>query len=273
MNNASRFFDPQKKQLIYMQSTADAEYWDSHWNLGGDLRKDVLRHKDTFVSSVTQKYLQPSEGELLEGGCGPGYTVASLVNHGYRVIGVDFAKGSVDLLRQYVPELDIRFDDVRNLSFGNDSFSGYWSVGVIEHFWEGYEEILSEMYRVIRPGGYLFLTFPCMSLLRNIKSYIGLYPKWESGISKKNFYQFALNSNHVINDVEAVGFTLVRKTCFEGQKGLSDEIPFFREPMNRLYGYKGRNILLRIVRRVFNEFISVFAGHSILLVFQKKISK
>jgi len=55
------------------------------------------------------------------------------------------------------------FSDVRKLNFPDHYFDGYWSLGVIEHFYKGYDEIIHKIYRVLHPGGFLFLTVPEMS--------------------------------------------------------------------------------------------------------------
>ena len=150
-----RYFDPVKKQLIYIESKAGPSFWDSHWKLDKNIRK-ILRIKNTYVSNITRQFLKPRDGIILEGGCGKGHNVASLFNNGYRVIGIDYAEKSVMILNQYLPELDIRLADVRDLPFEDNYFIGYWSIGVIEHFWEGYESIALEMSRVIKYNGYLF---------------------------------------------------------------------------------------------------------------------
>ena len=112
----------------------------------------------------------PAGARVLEGGCGRGNKVAALANAGFEAIGVDFAADSVRQARLDYPGLDIREGDVRALPFTAEFFDGYWSIGVIEHFWEGYDSILAEASRVLRPGGFLFLTAPWLSPYRRSKA-------------------------------------------------------------------------------------------------------
>ena len=67
------------------------------------------------------------------------------------------------------PNLNIKFSDVKHLFLEDNSVAGYWSLGVIEHFWDGYSEISNEMLRVIKPEGFLFITHPYISSLRRLK--------------------------------------------------------------------------------------------------------
>ena len=127
-------------------------------------------------------------------------------------------------LRLY-PTLDIRVDDVRKTKFESASFDAYWSLGVIEHFFEGYLPIANEMARLVRPGGYLFLTFPHMSKLRKWKAKRGYFPLLENFSAPKGFYQFALNPSDVIGVFEERGFHLIGQRRIEGFKGIKDEIP------------------------------------------------
>ena len=68
-----------------------------------------------------------------------------------------------------MPDLNIDFGDVRSLPYKKSSFDGIWSLGVIEHNWDGYDQILREAHRVLRSGGYFFLAFPSFSPLRKLK--------------------------------------------------------------------------------------------------------
>ena len=166
-----KYFDRENRRLVFEKENlrkADSKLWDSHWSdySGEDFAKDVKR-KDRFVLYYTSKYL-PRGSKVLEGGCGIGDKVFSLHNYGFDAYGVDYATNTVSKVNQAVPELKITTGDVRKLDFDDHFFDGYWSLGVIEHFVDGYDAILSEMNRVIKEGGYLFLTVPSMSIIRKI---------------------------------------------------------------------------------------------------------
>ncbi|MGR3318584.1 MAG: class I SAM-dependent methyltransferase, partial [Candidatus Anammoxibacter sp.] len=93
----------------------------------------------------------------------------SLHKAGFDAYGVDIAQDTVRTIRKRRPEIKIEIADVRKLPFSDEYFDGYWSLGVIGHFYDGYDKVFHEMRRIIRGGGYLFLSFPHMSFLRNCK--------------------------------------------------------------------------------------------------------
>lgn len=121
----------------------------------------------------------PRNGVVLEAGCGLGRYVFYLSRLGINTIGLDFSKKTVDSLnkwkKKYKFEADIIEDDVCKLPFENNSLSGYISLGVIEHFYEGPKEPLNEAFRVLRPGGIAIISTPSVSwllLLRKSKAKI-----------------------------------------------------------------------------------------------------
>jgi len=204
-----KYYDPQNKRLVYIEKKATPDYWDEHWAAG--VRKRLRRSKATTWATkinrcylnphtrITRKYLKPEQGPVLEGGCGLGKKVEVLCFCGFQCIGVDYARDTVRAVNEHIPELDIRYGDIRKLDFPDDFFAGYWSIGVIEHLWDGYDRIAEEMERVLKPGGYLFLSFPYMSLYRRMLAKTGFYRKYENQ-SPEDFRQFALNHRKVTDD-------------------------------------------------------------------------
>lgn len=266
-----RYYDAQNNRLIYIEQQTTPDYWDNHWQTDGSLGRRLETSKDTFVSRITRKFLDVEDGIILEGGCGWGQHVAALTHQGYRCIGIDYAQKTVQAINQVAPQLDVRVGDVRCLDFEDGYFAGYWSLGVIEHFWNGYEPIALEMARVIKPGGYLFLTFPYMSRLRRFKAGRGSYLAFnDHDQAPQNFYQFGLDHTLVIKHFEAWGFNIVQVTPQAGLKGFKDEVSLLKPGLQKFYDYRGQSFVIRAGRRLLTDFLSPFAGHTVLLVFRYK---
>jgi len=263
------YYDESNNRLVYYGKKASPEFWDNHWNV--DNFKSVVEasKNDKFILDNTRRYLK--KGRILEGGCGVGSNVYCLHYNGYSAFGVDFAKNTVANINKYFPELNVAAGDVRNLEqFENESFEGYWSLGVIEHFYEGYEDILIEMKRVVKKGGYVFLTFPYMSPLRRFKARFGRYKKFENNSCElKDFYQFALDDALVKNDFEKYGFALKYRKPFEGIKGLKDEITVFKPILQRLYDNRGQLSFIYFLRSLLSNLLSYISSHNILFVFEQ----
>jgi len=139
---------------------------------------------------------------------------------------------------------------------------------VIEHFWEGYDGILKEAKRVIKPGGYLFLTFPYMSPLRKFKAKLGLYWLFKRNkMDLDNFYQFILDTEKVKLAIEKCGFELKLKYPFDATKGLKDEISLLTPILQKVYN--SSSTIAKGIKFLNSVLFSKIAAHSILLVFQK----
>lgn len=258
----------EKGKLVYIGEKATPEFWDSHWDTES-FKEAIERGKNNkFVLRMLRKYIPDKKGKILDGGCGRGQVVYCMQAHGFKAIGVDFAKKTIERVKEVIPELDVSVGDVRDLQFPDNYFVGYWSLGVIEHFWNGYHDILKEMRRVLINNGYLFLSFPYMSPLRKLKAKLGLYEDFNED-EKENFYQFALEPKVVIRDYEAVGFKLLDKKTRAGLKGFKDEVSMFKPLLQKLYDYSGSSLLVKGLKYILDKLLSTFAGHDIFLVFQK----
>lgn len=239
----------------------DAQYWDSSW------RKDPksLRIKETFVLRETKRYLNPP-ARVLDAGCGQSHTVFSLHHAGYRASGIDWAENTIDFVNQAAPELDVALGDVRDLtSFEAESLDGCWSLGVIEHFPNGFDEILTEMHRVLVTGGYAFVTVPSMSPVRNAKAKCHRYPSFDGDWT--NFYQFIYQSAFIERAFRDKGFRLIVSKPRGGLKGLKDEVFPNSRLLQRLYD--SQSSPLRIFKAVLNMILNPLTYHTRLYVFRK----
>jgi ubiquinone/menaquinone biosynthesis C-methylase UbiE len=264
-----RYYDKKNNRLIVEGLNPTPKFWDEQ-SVIKELKKHIESAKnERFVSNVTAEFIKPDKTKkILEGGCGRGHFVYSLMDHGYDAYGIDFAKETIKKIHLVMPDLNVNVGDVRDLDFPDNFFDGYWSLGVIEHFFEGYDEILREMERVIKKGGYLFLTFPHVSFLRKIKMRMGIYPTFNPDtFDMKLFYHFALDPVKVKSDIEALGFKLVYSRQLEGIKGLKDEVLVLKKPLQRVYD--SQNFFVKVINYFLARVLAPFSAHAILQVFKK----
>jgi len=220
-----RYFDEAGGRLVFVGSAATAEFWDAQWTEMRDPVRYRRLPRRSLVGDVTRRYLPPG-ALVLEGGCGLAHKSWILRQLGYRTLALDYAAETVEWLKQQVPEVNPVQGDVRALPVADASLDGYWSFGVIEHFYDGYDAIRDEMRRVIRPGGFLFLTFPHMSRARWALARAGRYLPWRPDPELlRGFYQFALDEQRVAADFEQHGFRLRALERNLGITGLEHELP------------------------------------------------
>ncbi|MFX0136207.1 MAG: class I SAM-dependent methyltransferase, partial [Candidatus Hodarchaeota archaeon] len=254
------YLDRKNKRLVRIHKKSTLDFWDKHWNKL-DFKRSIIRQKyNHFLLKILMRYLPEKKGRILEGGCGIGGNIYCMQRYGYNAIGIDYAEKMIKRVKEFMPQLDVRVGDVRNLPFPDNHFIAYLSLGVIEHFWEGYDEILKEMKRVLINRGYLMLSFPYTSPLRRLKMRLGLYDDKELNIEEKeNFYAFYLNEKTVIRDFKEAGFKFLEKQPDYGILGFIIEIfifkKFFRFLMQKLYNYKGENFWIIGVKYFIEKFL------------------
>ncbi len=110
----------------------------------------------------------PVPGIVLESGCGTGRWIRYLSERGITVVGLD---SSIEVLvrsREAWDCLMLSGGDVLDLPFRDGSIAAVITLGVIEHFEEGPETFLSEIVRVLKPGGSAYITSPCECLCRTL---------------------------------------------------------------------------------------------------------
>lgn len=260
-------YDACHNRLALFQKEATPEFWDQQWSIE-DLKRKVGSGKTYhFLKRFTRRYV-PAGGRILEGGCGIGQVVYYLRTLGYESYGVDFAKETIESTRKLFPSLPLSVQDVRSMNFQDNYFDGYWSLGVIEHFWNGYDDIIKEARRVIKPGGYLFLTFPVMSPLRKLKARLGFYKELDHAANHDNFYEFMLDKRRVVSHLSTYGFLTVRTYSYDALKGLKDEFKVLKPFLQKLYDSRG--FVARAIRFAMTFFLAQLAGHMMLLVLKKK---
>jgi SAM-dependent methyltransferase len=102
----------------------------------------------------------------LDLGCGDGRFTAELARAGAAVVGVEVAQSAVDRARAREPDLDFQLAPVDGpLGFEDGSFDLVWASEVIEHIADT-ARWLSEVRRVLAPGGRLLLTTPSHGRIR-----------------------------------------------------------------------------------------------------------
>jgi SAM-dependent methyltransferase len=266
----SIYYWPQAGKLIFLKEKATPEFWDRKWQ-ARDWEKEITRsRKDIYKSHILKKYLPDKNSRILEGGCGTGHIVDAMDYWGYKAIGVDFAPETIAKIKELMPNLDVRCGDVKALDFEDEYFDGYWSLGIIEHFWQGYDDILKEMNRVLKVGGYAFVSFPCISRLDRLKIALSGYTKFTAVDMPENFYQFGLDVNAVRKDFERAGFDCRRIRRRDGWEGLQRHWAGSKKVRSVLQKLSRKSFIVRLFKEGTNYSMAPLCGHGALLVLRKQ---
>lgn len=122
-----------------------------------------LHHWTRFTHELEALAAGWQKGQLLNLGCGHGPEFLPFKSS-FELYGLDFSSGMLTLARKYAEKFDFPLTlvqaDVSRLPFSDESFSWAISVATYHHINNKEDRLLalSELRRVLKPGGEAFIT-------------------------------------------------------------------------------------------------------------------
>lgn len=132
--------------------------------MNSDLKKIWNREAKEYIDRSTDladwpygdAYLPNPGDKVLDAGCGTGNHLAMFRNRTEQLFGVDISPVMVEAARHFA---ECQVGDVCSLAYRNNSFDFVFSHVVISHCGHP-EKGFSELARVCRPGGHVFMVIP-----------------------------------------------------------------------------------------------------------------
>ena len=144
---------------------------------------------------------------MLDLGCGAGRFVAALRDAGADPVGVELAGAALERARRNVPGADLRLvEPDGSLPLGHAEVGLVWCSEVLEHVPDTLA-LLTEVRRVLAPGGRLLVTVPDHGLLRRTLIALARHEAHYDPLGQHvRFY----TRRSLAQALEATGFTGVR---------------------------------------------------------------
>ena len=204
-------------------------FWTENWKRTGGVEGHVARYMggiDRFALKsewrIMRRFLDgmpPDNQKLLDAGCGTGEWTRRLGREGYSVTGLDISRETIEELKRLFPEDDFVVGDIRDTGLPDNTFGGIFSWGTFEHFEEGLQPCVRESYRLLVPGGFLFLTVPLDHFGLAIQS---AFEGTNARPIPENlrFYQWRLTRQELSAELARGGFEVVLRRPIHRRQGV-----------------------------------------------------
>jgi ubiquinone/menaquinone biosynthesis C-methylase UbiE len=149
-----------EKSVKYFREKASIYNERYHVRAAGDLL--WVRHE--AVLQFIRDWNLPAGARVLDLGCGPGVMTRDLARLGYSGVGLDASPAMIENCTKSAEAEGIlhswsyQLGDVESLPFPDKSFDGAICMGVIDYL-SSDDKFLSEVARVLKPGGRFVLCF------------------------------------------------------------------------------------------------------------------
>ena len=221
------------------------------------------------LAYITRKELVMSlididHGKVLDIGCGPGILTTELLDRNFQVFSSDL---SIEMLKQarqnasknpLASNAHFSVGSVNDISFADNQFDFIFCIGVVCYI-EDYNTLLSELNRVLKPGGKLIIQIDKILWPRLYQKAVPVYQYLKSSLTSKNYdkldFTFTyFNYKKFIGDLDSKGFSLLDMQCFDFR------IPF----LDIIFPKFSLKLGKRMFRNKSSKFITNFA-HGLIL--------
>lgn len=123
---------------------------------------ELVGNTDIYLLDQILKGRYKQKDKILDAGCGSGRNMHWFLQNSFSIFGIDIDPESIQNLKYNYPQLpliSLQICEVENLSFDADYFDHIISSAVL-HFAKDeshFHSMLTEMVRVLKPGGSLFI--------------------------------------------------------------------------------------------------------------------
>ncbi len=143
----------EKEQKILFNEIASL--YEAHY---GDACSQQYRQR--FINEPMFDGISLSGKKVVEAMSGSGETTGYLLSKGARVTGIDLSVAGINSFKKRWPGCSAICASILNTGFKNNAYDCVVSVGGLHHLHPSLDKAVSEIHRILKPGGYFCFSEP-----------------------------------------------------------------------------------------------------------------
>lgn len=204
------------------EATFIEDFWTNVWDdMGGPQAKTVdIEKKNEYRVIAPYIARLPKGAHILDGGCGLGEWTVYFAKHGFHSDGLDLSHKTIQKLHDIFPDVTFSAGDIRHTEYADNALDCYFSWGVFEHFEEGMAPCIKEAYRILKPGGYLFISVPFDNIRQSLRASIDRHKRTPPFTQERRFYQWRFTREELRSELNAQGFDVHEVSTIHKRQGV-----------------------------------------------------
>ena len=243
------------------RNTNVRDYWEKRWN---NIKSDEeMANENVYPLKYSQQIIKDPNAKILEAGCGAGRILRYYHNKGYNIMGIDYIDSAIKKLQATDNTLNVRQEDITNLSFSDSQFKYVLAFGLYHGIDTGLESAIKETFRVMENNGILCASFRADNIQNKINDFLYDY-KNKKITSKENdalqFHKLNLNKKELSKLFMDAGFDIISISPVVNMPILY-KFKFFRSKKHKIFNESlGRNdgYNLSLIGEILHSFLFFF---------------